>query len=179
MSSDFNESNHGSYGNEDDLKAPEAGGPAAAAEGPAAPDVFRYEDYRAFLWERFSGMQALDPAFSQRRLARKAGIANPGFFNEVIKGRRRLSPAAARKMALGLDLSGEETEFFSALVEYAEIREPGRKAAAGKRLIAMRHQRLANTLAGGEVRADGAGQPTGAPAEPLVQESLAHPSAGD
>lgn len=157
MNSGFSESNQGAnhgadqgdYGRKDGGKTSEAGGHAGVEDNPAAPDVFRYEDYRAFLKARFIDMQALDPAFSQRGLARKAGIANPGFFNEVIKGRRRLSPAAALKMAKGLDLSGEETEFFSTLVEYAETREPRAKLAAGNRLASMRNSRFLNALEGG------------------------------
>jgi hypothetical protein len=145
MNSLFSESNHGSYGQKDDRDASESVAPASAAApsaGPAATDVFRYEDYRAFLRDRFIGMQAMDPSFSQRGLARKAGIANPGFFNEVIKGRRRLSPAAALKMANGLVLTEAETEFFSCLVEYAETREPRAKFVAGKRLIVMRNRKF-------------------------------------
>ncbi|MEO6094549.1 MAG: TIGR02147 family protein [Fibrobacteria bacterium] len=159
MNSSFSESNLGSHGHmdgpkTDDVKtdapkASNASGMAPAAESPAVPDVFRYGDYRAFLKDRFIGMQALDPAFSQRGLARKAGIANPGFFNEVIKGRRRLSTAAALKMAIGLGLSEEETEFFSTLVDYAETRESREKVTAGKRLIAMRNQKFLTALSGG------------------------------
>ncbi|MDB5047806.1 MAG: hypothetical protein JWO30_877 [Fibrobacteres bacterium] len=106
------------------------------------PDIFRYEDYRRFLQDRFAELQSRDPGFSQRGLARKAGIANPGFYNEVIKGRRRLSPAAAIKMCNGLNLSREESEYFSALVEYGEIREPDARLSAGQRLMNLRNQRL-------------------------------------
>jgi uncharacterized protein (TIGR02147 family) len=111
-------------------------------ERPEAPGIFRYEEYRGFLRDRFAELQARNPSFSQRGLARKAGIANPGFFNEVIKGRRRLSPAAALKMAAGLDLSPEETDYFSALVEYAETRETLAKLAAGKRMLDLRNRHL-------------------------------------
>jgi hypothetical protein len=113
---------------------------------PAATDVTEYEDYRAYMRDRFAELQARMPAFSQRGLARKAGIANPGFFNEVIKGRRRLSPAAAAKMALGLELSTWEAEYFSALVEYAETREPIGKLKAGRRMVALKNRRLYQVL---------------------------------
>ena len=55
---------------------------------------------------------------------------------------RRLSPAAALKMAGGLDLSPAETEFFSALVEYSETREPRAKLIAGKRMLALKNRHL-------------------------------------
>jgi uncharacterized protein (TIGR02147 family) len=110
-------------------------------------DVFAYEDYRLFLRDRFAEMQMLHPGFSQRGLARKAAIANPGFFNEVIKGRRRLSPAAAAKMAMGLDLAPEQAELFYALVEYTETREPRIKMASSRRLTQLRNRKFMQDLA--------------------------------
>jgi hypothetical protein len=110
-------------------------------------DVFGYEDYRLFLKDRFAEMQMLHPGFSQRGLARKAAIANPGFFNEVIKGRRRLSPAAAAKMAMGLDLTPEQAEFFYALVESTETREPRIKLAVSRRITQLRNRKFMQDLA--------------------------------
>ncbi|MDB5104467.1 MAG: hypothetical protein JWP91_2156 [Fibrobacteres bacterium] len=146
MNSLFSDLNPGSYAHKNDQDDVTAGEAAGSGTGPASPDVFRYEDYRAYLRDRFLELQSLDPAFSQRGLARKAGIANPGFFNEVIKGRRRLSPAAAVKMAFGLDLGQDESEYFSTLVEYAETREPRSKHAAGKRMIALRNRKFFTSL---------------------------------
>jgi hypothetical protein len=168
MNSLYSESNISSYVSKEitdgDGPAPAPPSGSAPASNPesnpesirtAPPDVFRYEDYRAFLRARFAELQARDPSFSQRGLARKAGIANPGFFNEVIKGRRRLSPAAAIKMAYGMDLAGDESEFFSILVEYAETREPRAKFSAGKRLLAMRNRKLLTGGEGGAAPAEG------------------------
>lgn len=133
----------------DDAPGDGGAGPADRSDSPArtaALDVFGYEDYRAYMRDRFAELQARRPAFSQRGLARKARIANPGFFNEVIKGRRRLSPAAAAKMAVGLDLSIPETEYFFALVDYMEARDPIAKLRAGRRMMALRNRQLYRTL---------------------------------
>lgn len=151
MNSLYGEPNHSFYASKDSDSS--GGSPVGeqAQETPsdvekaAGADVFRYEDYRTFLRDRFCELQSQDPAFSQRGLARKAGIANPGFFNEVIKGRRRLSPAAAVKMANGLDLNLEESDYFSVMVEFAETREPRAKLAAGKRMVAMRNRKFFQT----------------------------------
>lgn len=130
-----------------DPPASESGSRAPAPGGLSSiPEVYRYEDYRVFLCDRFSAMQVRDPSFSQRGLARRAGIANPGFFNEVIKGRRRLSPAAARKLSVGLALTEEETEYFSLLVEFTEARAPRAKVAAGKRLMQLQSRRMSQLL---------------------------------
>lgn len=132
---------------------PSAGSPVRAeppqgvADGaePEPPDIHRYEEYRAFLRDRFAWLQSRDASFSQRGMARKAGIANPGFFNEVIKGRRRLSQAAAAKMAHGLDLAEADSEYFSALVAYAEARDARARLEAGRRLLELRSLALTRT----------------------------------
>lgn len=144
MNSLFSDPNLNSYASPESSAS---GGPEMGAADRLEPtDVYGYEDYRGFLRDRFAELQARNPAFSQRGLARKAGIANPGFFNEVIKGRRRLSPAAALKMAGGLDLSPGETEYFSALVDYAETREPRAKITAGRRMLALKNRRLYQSI---------------------------------
>ncbi len=142
MNALFSESTPNPFGQRDDAGGDGISTEAIPQDAPAAADVFGYEDYRSYLRDRFLELQARNPAFSQRGLARKAGIANPGFFNEVIKGRRRLSPAAAIKMAHGLDLSPRETEYFSALVDYAETREPRAKLTVGKRMLALKNRHL-------------------------------------
>lgn len=144
MNSLFSDPNLNSYAAQESSSS---GMPDAGVPDRLEPtDVYGYEDYRGYLRDRFAELQARNPAFSQRGLARKAGIANPGFFNEVIKGRRRLSPAAALKMAGGLDLSPGETEYFSALVDYAETREPRAKITAGRRMLALKNRRLYQTI---------------------------------
>lgn len=125
---------------------PESGEIASEKRGDI--DVFGYDDYRAFMRERFAELQSRDLSFSQRGLARKAQIANPGFFNEVIRGRRRLSPAAAAKMAFGLELSPLATEFFLALVNYSEARDPVTKLKAGRRMMALKNRRLCHAIQG-------------------------------
>jgi hypothetical protein len=152
MNSLFSDPNPGFFGTNESYStdgSPAVGNPPEPLEDgtvPVVADVFRYEDYRVYLKDRFAKLQSADPAFFERGLARKVGIANPGFFNEVITGRRLLSPAAATKLANGLDLAPEESDYFSLLVEYAEAREPRSKLAARKRMLGMRNRKLFREL---------------------------------
>lgn len=100
------------------------------AEPALGPCIYQYLDYRAYIKDRFRWLQSQDPSFSQRKLARVAGFANPGFFNEVIQGRRRLSAAAVERMGVGLSLKAGETEFLRALVAYIEADGPQERDAA-------------------------------------------------
>jgi transcriptional regulator with XRE-family HTH domain len=108
----------------------------------APSGIYAYEDYRAFLKDRFEQLNGQDPLFSQRRLARESGILNPGYFNEVIKGRRSLTDSSARKLAHGLRLGESETEFLLSLVEWSVCRNPAAKLLAEKRLMKLRAKHL-------------------------------------
>ena len=112
-----------------------------------APDIHLYEDYRKYLKDRFAELNARDRTFSQRRLARDSSIPNPGFFNEVIKGRRGLTPASASKFAKGLLLSDDEAEFLIALAKRAECRDPVSKQLAEKRLARLRKKNRFSNVA--------------------------------
>ena len=106
--------------------------------GTVAVDLFSYSDYRKFLMDRFLELQSRFPDFSQRRLAKNSGILNPGFFNEVIKGRRNLTSACALKFSVGLRLTEEEKEFFVTMVKHAHAVDPTLKQLAENRLRNLR-----------------------------------------
>ncbi|GEM_PF-3468389 len=116
---------------------------------PGPTDIFAYSDYRMFLVDRFAELQSRDPAFSQRRLAKNSGILNPGFFNEVIKGRRNLTPSSTLKFSVGLRLTEEEAEFFVTMVKHADSPDPTLKQIAGNRLRKLRISRLGRNAQGG------------------------------
>jgi uncharacterized protein (TIGR02147 family) len=121
----------------------------AAAPGAAdmpETNIYQYVDYRAFLKDRFRWLQTRDASFSQRKLARVAGFANPGFFNEVIQGRRKLSSAAIDKMGVGLSLESNETEFLRVLVAYTEAKDMGEKEAAHQKLELRRNRHFFRRL---------------------------------
>jgi uncharacterized protein (TIGR02147 family) len=110
------------------------------------PNIYQYADYRAFLRDRFRWLQAKDAGFSQRKLARIAGFANPGFFNEVIQGRRKLSSAAVERMGQGLFLETNETEFLRVLVAYTEAKDLSEKEAAHQKLEQRRNRHFFRRL---------------------------------
>jgi uncharacterized protein (TIGR02147 family) len=113
---------------------------SAAQADSSEPCIYQYLDYRAFLKDRFRWLQSRDPGYSQRRLARVAGFANPGFFNEVIQGRRKLSSAATERMGTGLCLKPSETEFLRALVAYNEADDSAEKEVALRKVEFRRNR---------------------------------------
>jgi uncharacterized protein (TIGR02147 family) len=57
-------------------------------------DLYQYEDYHHYLKDRFDE-ESSAPSFSWRKFSRESGISNPGYLNDVIKGRRKLSRSGA------------------------------------------------------------------------------------
>lgn len=81
------------------------------------PDVRQYGDYRLFLQDLVVYLRALDPKFSFRGFARKAGFSSPNYLKLVMDGDRNLSAESAPRFVLGLGLAAEEGEVFICLVE--------------------------------------------------------------
>ena len=119
---------------------------ATSNEEMPETNIYQYVDYRSYLKDRFRWLQTRDNTFSQRKLARTAGFANPGFFNEVIQGRRKLSSAAIDRMGVGLSLEANETEFLRVLVAYTEAKDMGEKEAAHQKLELRRNRHFFRRL---------------------------------
>jgi uncharacterized protein (TIGR02147 family) len=122
---------------EDEAAAP---APVRQADAVSEPSIYQYLDYRLFIKDRFHWMQARDSSFSQRKLARVAGFANPGFFNEVIKGRRKLSSAAIGRMGAGLSLDANGVEFLRVLVALTDAKDTEEKRAVMRKLEFRRNR---------------------------------------
>ena len=87
------------------------------------PNVYQYEDFRAFLRAAFESKKAEDPEYSHRKFAQAAGIANPGYLLDVIIGKRTLSHNQALKMAPIFGLNESETDFFLLLSEFGQSKK--------------------------------------------------------
>lgn len=100
-------------------------------------DIYQYEDYRQYLHDRFKEKSS-GSSFSWRKFSREAGIANPGYMNDVIKGKRRLSRDAASKVVRYLSLPPHEVDYFNLLVALAHARKIADKDRIYKKIAARR-----------------------------------------
>lgn len=91
------------------------------------PDIYGYEDYRAYLLECFQERKRAEAGYTHRRLAEAGGFANPGFFNEVVKGRRNLTEAATEKFCSAFGLKVNESEYLKLLVAQNQSTDPEEK----------------------------------------------------
>lgn len=90
-------------------------------------DIYSYEDYRAFLQDSFLERKEADPDFTHRKLAAAGGISNPGFFNEVVKGRRDVTEEATEKFCKAFGWKDNEAEYFKLLVAHNQSQDPEEK----------------------------------------------------
>src|SRR5688572_1966967 len=95
-------------------------------------DIYPYEDFRAFLEDSFEEKRKAclgspEGKFTHRQLAAQAGFSNPGYFNDVIKGRRPLSDKAAGKLIEVFGLKTGEGEYFRLLVAYGQSKDPAER----------------------------------------------------
>ena len=81
-------------------------------------NIYEYDDFRLYLQHCYEQRCKEDPSYTCRKFAAEASFTNPGFLNDVIKGRRKLSREAVGKMIRVFGLSEIEADFFRLLVAY-------------------------------------------------------------
>lgn len=110
------------------------------------PEVYDYLDYRRFLSDFYDAKKTLNPLYSYRVFARKAGFNNQGFFIDVVKRRKKLSDNAAKKMIKGMDLADDRARYFKYLVKYDQAKDGEEKELLLKKLLEFKSKTLFNSV---------------------------------
>ncbi len=79
-------------------------------------NIFEYTDYRKYLADYQAMQREVNPAFSHRYFAQKAGFSSTGLFSNILKGRRNLTPTLITGFAKAMKLGKKEKEYFECLV---------------------------------------------------------------
>jgi uncharacterized protein (TIGR02147 family) len=103
-------------------------------------DIYQYDDFRLFLADCYKDKKVKKPDCSFRVFAAEAGFSNPGFFNDVVKGRRKLSPGATEKMIKAFGLSATEAAYFQLLVQYGQTHDDAKRAEVYKNILSRRNR---------------------------------------
>ncbi len=88
-------------------------------EGANKPDIFEFMDYRQYLLARLEYLQTLDRKYSQRWVAKRAGIKSPQLLTMIIKGQRQLNRDLAVPLAAALKMDEREAGYFRLIVDLA------------------------------------------------------------
>jgi uncharacterized protein (TIGR02147 family) len=78
----------------------------------AAPDVFRFRDYRAYLRALYAHNKANGYGFSLRAFSKRAGLTSSNYLKLVMDGDRNLTSQAAGRFATACGLSGQAADYF-------------------------------------------------------------------
>jgi uncharacterized protein (TIGR02147 family) len=108
-------------------------------------DIYQYEDFRRFLEDSFeekkeSRKGSAEGKYTHRLLAAEAGFTNPGYFNDVVKGRRPLSDKAAGKLVGVFGLKGGEAEYFKLLVAYGQSKDAAERQDLYQQMLFRRNR---------------------------------------
>lgn len=103
-------------------------------------DIYQYEDFRKFLNDSFEEKKEAEGKYTHRQLAAEAGFTNPGYFNDVVKGRRTLSDKATAKLAAAFGLKTNEAEYFKLLVDYGQSKKPAERQELYEQMLFRRNR---------------------------------------
>ncbi len=83
------------------------------------PDIFEYIDFKRYLIDLYKAKRSSDPGFTHAYICHRLGQPNSrSFFNNVISGRKKLTPSFVELLIRIFNLESVESKFFRALVNY-------------------------------------------------------------
>lgn len=85
-------------------------------------DPFEYIDYRKLLKDLYEQNKKDHPFFSYRYIAQKVGFSSPGFFANILQGKRNISTEFIFKFAELFKFKKDQTEYFELLVNYDQAK---------------------------------------------------------
>lgn len=101
-------------------------------------NIFEYTDYRLYLKDAYTERRRESSKFSYRFIASKVGFTSPGFFTNVLAGKKDISLKLVLKFAELFKLNRKEKEYFEVLVLFNKSTSGGEKKEYLDRLMALR-----------------------------------------
>lgn len=90
-------------------------------------NVFAYYNYRKYLQDYYEFRKSMQRYFSYRMFAKKAGYTSSGFYLDLVKGRKSLTPQMVPKFIGALGLSEKEGRYFQLMVDFTHAESPESK----------------------------------------------------
>ncbi len=112
----------------------------------SAPDVFDFDDYRAFLRAYYAHKKASGRSFSLRVFSRLAGLTSSNYLKLVMDGDRNLGAEAAERFAAACGLEASRASYFVELVALQQAKTHSERERAYEQLRSHRRFRQAHPL---------------------------------
>jgi uncharacterized protein (TIGR02147 family) len=105
------------------------------------PFIFGYSDFRLFLGDCYKARKEIDKKFSHRYIQEKIGAGSRGWFADLVKGRVTLSGNHMVSLAKLLKLNKNETDYFEAMVDYAQAGSHDEKNRHFQKMLSFKEVR--------------------------------------
>lgn len=105
-------------------------------------NIFDYIDYRQYLKDAYDERRRESAKFSYRFIAGKVGFSSPGFFANVLSGKKDISLKLVLKFAELFRLGRKEKEYFENLLLFNKATGASEKKEYLDRLLAMRGSKV-------------------------------------
>ena len=92
-------------------------------------NVYAYYNYRKFLQDYYDYRKSVQRYFSYRSFAKKAGYSSSGFYLDLVRGRKSLTPQMLPKFIAALGLNEKEGRYFTLMVDFTHATTPASKQA--------------------------------------------------
>lgn len=102
------------------------------------PDLDRYDCYRRYLGDWFQAQKVLQPRFSHRLFAARAGFSSSAFLPLILQKKRNLTDRHLDGFIRALNLSPRDAAIFRALVAKGNARDEATRRVAEDALRAAR-----------------------------------------
>lgn len=112
----------------------------------APPELFEFDDYRAFLRAYYAHKKQAGRGFSLRAFSRKAALTSSNYLKLVMDGDRNLSFPMAERFASACGLSGPRASYFVELVALQQAKTQAERERAYERLRTLRGFRQVHPL---------------------------------
>lgn len=113
----------------------------------APVDVFRFDDYRAFLRAYYLQRKGEKRGVSLRGFSRRVGLRSPNYLKLVMDGDRNLTADLAVRFGEACGLQAETLEYFCALVAFNQAKSAKERSLHHARLRGFRRYRHTHKLA--------------------------------
>lgn len=105
--------------------------------GMQLPNVYAYQDVRAFLRDWWEARHRLDPSFSKSEMSRRLGLPNTrSYFTDILAG-KAISDLFVVRFAEVLQLTLEESRYFRALVDLNQASTPEEREVAFEAVVTL------------------------------------------
>ncbi len=100
-------------------------------------NVYAYYNYRKYLQDYYDYRKSVQRYFSYRSFAKKAGYSSSGFYLDLIRGRKSLTPQMLPKFIAALGLNEKEGRYFTLMVDFTHATTAASKQAIFDQMSAL------------------------------------------